>query len=138
MNKFSNVTLNFILQISRLIDIPVPNSVNDSFVEINGPNGWGFICVDYLNLKSANVICRSSRHQFAANIRSSSLSEAVVRYGGIIECSGSERSISDCGVSLMQTDSCPNGEAILVCRTGKYHISLIHIITYTNSRLKCY
>ena len=100
-------------------------------MEIDGPNGPGLICTNYLRYQplAANVICRSERELFAVHVQqdpSSLFSNALyfnnyVRYGVSFNCTGQEASIDQCKMTLFPKSDCRNdgGEAVLLCSTGK-------------------
>lgn len=112
------------VQIVRLLAIP-HHSIEENFVEIDGPNGPGLICTNYLRYQplAANVICKSERELFAVYVHpgNASFYYSSVRYGASFNCTGQEASIDECKVTVFPMDNCrkDSGEAILQCSTGK-------------------
>ena len=108
------------IQTASLVQVPIPYapSYNNSFVAVNGPRGWGVLCARFLSLQAANVICRNTRNEFVARIRSGEYEGNSTRYGGIISCTGTEVSLSECGLDLLTTSTCSGGEAIIDCSSS--------------------
>ena len=115
----------FLPQMTKLISrrtLQYPYQVNE-FVSVKGPEGWGYVCFDSLNARSANVVCRSTKKQFGTRTRAVVFPQGKhVLYNGTFNCTGSETTLRDCNIALQETDKCKNYDkyvAVVDCSSGR-------------------
>ena len=103
-------------------------TLQDTFVEIDGPNGPGLICTHSIRTQptAANIICRSERELFAVHVRSGVAGQYPnsQRYQVVFNCTGEEDCVEQCRVTVLPVTNCSpdDGEAVLECATGELEV----------------
>lgn len=96
-----------------------------TFLEVNGPSGWGSLCYnDTLNSVSfSDVVCREASSMFSYSVMRGVVSPPYrgPLYSGSMACNGTEWSVSKCSqdLSLVSEASCPNGQTVVQCTPGE-------------------
>ena len=97
-----------------------------TFLEVNGPNGWGSLCYNdiFNSVKFSDVVCREASSMFSYSVMRGVVTPPYKGplYSGSGACNGTEWSLSECmtqQLSVMSDASCPNGQTVVQCTPGE-------------------